>query len=311
MSHSITRNVVIDDLDRAWVDERLVNDLIRCLFRAVLDLKRVSNLKVLVALRTNIFQELDFGRRSGGQEEKLRALVLNMRWTRPSLVELLETRVQVAGSSFGLEHATLADLFPNTNNTRGNAIEYMLDRTLLRPRDAIAFVNECFALGIGKTRLAWTDIQTAERSYSASRLMALRDEWKETYPGIAQVAEVFKSAPYRMNRHHFSKRLDDVMLLMSDPAFPGVRWLGDRSAPMWNSGNDTPWEEIYGPLAQLLFDIGLIGCASRASGAPTYFTDDPLYLENGTGLSEAQLFYIHRAYQLALSTGPEFDDADP
>ena len=62
--------VVIDDLDRDWVDERVANDLIRCLFRTVLDLKRVRNLKVLVALRTNIFQELDFGSRSGGQEEK-------------------------------------------------------------------------------------------------------------------------------------------------------------------------------------------------------------------------------------------------
>ncbi len=32
--------VVIDDLDRDWVDERIANDLIRCLFRTVLDLKR-------------------------------------------------------------------------------------------------------------------------------------------------------------------------------------------------------------------------------------------------------------------------------
>jgi hypothetical protein len=62
--------VIIDDLDRDWVDERLANDLIRDLFRTVLDLKRVRNLKVLVALRTNIFQQLDFSRRPGAQEEK-------------------------------------------------------------------------------------------------------------------------------------------------------------------------------------------------------------------------------------------------
>ncbi len=88
--------VVVDDLDRDWIDERLVNDLIRCLFRTVLDLKRVQNLKVLVALRTNIFQELQFGRRGGGQEEKFRALVLQMRWTRHNLEELLDERVAIA-----------------------------------------------------------------------------------------------------------------------------------------------------------------------------------------------------------------------
>jgi len=81
--------VVIDDLDRDWVDERVANDLIRCLFRTVLDLKRVRNLKVLVALRTNIFEELRFGERSGGQEEKFRSLVLQMRWTKRALAQML------------------------------------------------------------------------------------------------------------------------------------------------------------------------------------------------------------------------------
>ncbi len=73
------RYVVTDDLDKEWVDERIANDLIRCLFATVYGLQHVRNLKVLVALRTNIFQELDFGRRGGGQEEKFRALVLDLR----------------------------------------------------------------------------------------------------------------------------------------------------------------------------------------------------------------------------------------
>ena len=60
--------VLIDDLDRDWVDDTVANDLIRCLFRAVVDLKRVRNLKVLVALRTNIFEALDFGHKTGGQK---------------------------------------------------------------------------------------------------------------------------------------------------------------------------------------------------------------------------------------------------
>ena len=37
--------IIIDDLDRDWADERVTNDLIRCLFRAVMDMKRVQNLK--------------------------------------------------------------------------------------------------------------------------------------------------------------------------------------------------------------------------------------------------------------------------
>jgi hypothetical protein len=172
--------IVIDDLDRDWVDERLSNDLIRCLFRTVLDMQRVVNLKIVVALRTNIFQELDFGT-SGGQEEKFRALVLEMRWTVPLLEEILDERVRVAGERSQLEATTMRELTPHTNNTRGNPIHYMLDRTLLRPRDAIAYANQCFAVAAGKTRLTWDDIQGAELSRAMWEVGAEERSWFDLY----------------------------------------------------------------------------------------------------------------------------------
>ena len=46
------RYVLIDDLDLEWVDERIANDLIRCLFSTVYSLQHVKHLKILVALRT-------------------------------------------------------------------------------------------------------------------------------------------------------------------------------------------------------------------------------------------------------------------
>jgi len=292
--------VLIDDLDRDWVDERLANDLIRCLFRTVLDLKRAKNLKVLVALRTNIFQELDFGKRSGGQEEKFRALVMQMRWTRPDLNDLLDERVRVAGPRIGLEVQTFADLLPHTNRTRGNPAEYILDRTLLRPRDAIAFANECLSVAVGKTRLAWTDIQSAERAYSTKRLLALRDEWKATYPGIDQILEKFRGASARMPKKELEQRLEDAMLLLSDPQFPGVRWLTDLSSLMWAAGSDYSWFELYQPLASFLYDIGFLGCAVQAARPPIFNLDDPLFMESESNVERCEFFFIHRTFHAAV-----------
>jgi hypothetical protein len=295
--------VVIDDLDRDWIDERVANDLIRCLFRTVLDLKRVENLKVLVALRTNIFQELDFGSRSGGQEEKFRSLVLQMRWTRPDLEDLLDERVRVAADRVGLVAQSLQDLLPNANRTRGNPVEYILDRTLLRPRDAIAFANEAVSIGVGKTRLTWEDIRTAERSYSSKRLLALRDEWKPTYPGIDQVLTKFRGVPNRMTKAEFEKRLDDAMLLISEPSFLGVRWLTDVSSLMWMPGTAT-WFELYQPLMKLLYVIGFVGCSTRDHAAPTFFNDDSLFVDLETNVMASNAFYVHRTYQAALDINP-------
>jgi hypothetical protein len=292
--------VVIDDLDRDWVDERLSNDLIRCLFRTVLDMQRVKNLKVLVALRTNIFQELDFGG-SGSQEEKFRALVLEMRWTRANLKELLDERVRVSGTKANLDAASIADLFPHPNKTRGSAVDYMFDRTLLRPRDAIAFTNQCLILGAGKVRLSWEDVKGAEGQYSTNRMLALRDEWKQTYPGIDSVIAKFRGSPARMTTLEFQTRLDDCMLLTADPAFKGVRWLTEMSQAMWDGGLDAPsWFQLYQPITALLYRVGLIGVASNNTAAPVFFSTEPLLAESESSLSRADFFHVHRMFQKAL-----------
>jgi hypothetical protein len=292
--------VVIDDLDRDWVDERIANDLIRCLFRTVIDLKRVKHLKVLVALRTNIFQELQFGRRGGGQEEKFRALVLLMKWTKADLVEMLDERVKIAAPKVGLELESVSELFPNPNKSRGNPLDYILDRTLLRPRDAISFVNECLALGVGNDRLTWADISSAEQSYSSKRLLALRDEWKQTYPDIDQVFEKFRECPLAMSRQDLQERLDSAMLLLSEPKFAGVRWMTDITDAMWNSGPETSWYELYQPLLKVLFTVGLIGCSRSDIRRAVFYADDPLFIDQRSNLQATRSFFVHRTFHRAL-----------
>jgi hypothetical protein len=93
--------VVIDDLDRDWVDETIANDLVRCLFRAVLDFQSVRHLKIVVALRTNIFDFISFGSRAGGQEEKYRALLYRIRWTERELRQMADERARVAADRAG------------------------------------------------------------------------------------------------------------------------------------------------------------------------------------------------------------------
>lgn len=292
--------VVIDDLDRDWVDEKVANDLIRCLFRAVLDLKRIQNLKILVALRTNIFEELDFGSRTGGQEEKFRALTLNVRWTHNELIEMLSERARAAAEQYSIDGlGSIDDLVPNPNNTRGNALTYILDRTLMRPRDAIAYLNECLALASGKPRLTWELIHNAERSYSSKRLLALRDEWKATYPGIDEVFQKFAQAPEVMSRTTLTKIFDEAILLMTDRAFSGVVWMTTLSQPVWDNSHED-WVEMYHPLFRLLFNLGFLGCRLPKEEAVIYVQDQSDFAESVRNLSRTHEFFIHPAFRMAV-----------
>lgn len=291
--------VVIDDLDRDWVDERVSNDLIRCLFRTVLDLQRVRNLKAVVALRTNMFQELDFGR-SGGQEEKFRSLVLEVSWNRQDLEDVLDSRVASAAKRVGIQAQTMRDLLPHTNKSRGVPLRYILDRTLMRPRDAIAFANECLSQASGSSTISWDNIRSAERQYSAKRLLALRDEWKPTYPGIDRVFEKFRGASTVMVRSEFTDRLDECVGLVLEDDFPGVRWLTNRTSAFWASSGQADWVDQYQPLVALLYRVGLIGCSLPDRAAPVFHSEDPTLAESRPRLAKVERFFVHRTFQMAL-----------
>ncbi|GAA4739217.1 hypothetical protein GCM10023328_20210 [Modestobacter marinus] len=293
--------IVIDDLDRDWADEQVANALIRCLFRAVIDLKRVRNLKILVGLRTNIFQALDFGAKTGGQEEKFRSLTMQLRWTPADMEALLSARARAAAALHDLPSISgVKDLLPATNKTRGNALEYVLRRTLLRPRDAVAYFNECLALTGGKPRITWDMIHSAERPYSKNRLLALRDEWKPNYPGIERVFQAFEATPVLLDRDRCRQIFEDVALLTTDPSFAGSRWITSLTEPIWNARADDSWEDMYSAIVALLFEVGFLGCGAGARGEVVFAQDDSSYLAIRSNLERCTIFSVHPAFRSAL-----------
>jgi hypothetical protein len=292
--------VVIDDLDRDWIDEQVANALVRCLFRAVVDLKRVHNLKVLVALRTNMLEQLDFGSRTGGQEEKFRALTLRMRWTKAELEGVLSERAAAAAQKHGFADVrSIRDLVPATNKTRGDALDYILRRTLMRPRDAVAYFNEALVLAGGKPKLAWEQIHAAERPYSQKRLLALRDEWKPSYPGLDAVFNFFRGAAVRMSPETLCLILDEAAMLPAERDFVGVRWMSELGALLVEASSDRPWGELYHPLIRLLFNIGFLGLAGPGERSK-YVYDEPTYADSPKAVGEAIAFFVHPAFRPAL-----------
>lgn len=293
--------VVIDDLDLDWVDDRVTNALIRCLFRAVLDLKKVEHLKILVALRTNIFEALDFGQRTGGQEEKFRALSMRVRWSEADLEAMLDMRAAVAAERIKLENdapTSIRSILPAKNKSRGDALEYIMRRTLLRPRDAIAYFNECLRDATSNPRVTWDRIHQAEDSYSRNRLFALRDEWKPTFPGIDRLFSKFEGAPANLGIDDLAAVLDEVALLPSDESFEGSDWLGRMLIEFWRSGSSA-WGERYGPLIRFLFDIGFLGVAP-AKIRPTYADKEPGFLDRPNRVNTCERFFVHPAFRSAL-----------
>ncbi|MGJ5096744.1 P-loop ATPase, Sll1717 family [Bradyrhizobium oligotrophicum] len=182
--------ILIDKMDERWVDVSIRFHLTRALIESLKSFRRIRNLKILLALRTDILErvvqetgDLTF------QREKFDEYFIRLLWEPGELLQVVQNRIrllfrrQYSGGDVSFE-----DVFPY-NVGRVNPFEYMLERTLMRPRDIIAFVNEALKLASGQYEVTSTQIREAEGSYSAGRRQALEQEWKTTFPTLPKVLD--------------------------------------------------------------------------------------------------------------------------
>lgn len=170
---------------------------------------------------------------------------------------------------------------------------------MMRPRDVIAFVNECFSHSAGKKTLAWSDIESVDLRYSQNRLLALRDELKPTFPGIGDVFDVSRGAPLSMSRDEFGAFLDEIALLPARSAFQGSVWITPITEPLWDGAGHTEWAEQYSELAAMLYDTGFIGIKNR--GERVYYSFQyPGHANSHSNLGPAARFQVHLSVRAAL-----------
>jgi hypothetical protein len=155
--------VEIDMLDEDWADDRIKFKLIRSLIDVVNRFKRLSNVKIILAIRHDLLYKVHHLESVAGfQEEKFKALYLNLKWEKTELEKLVGE----------------------------DTFDYMLARTFNRPRDIIMFVNECLELCSGKPKITASIIKEAENTYSHERMQSLSYEWKAILPDLEHTSRL-------------------------------------------------------------------------------------------------------------------------
>ncbi len=175
--------IVIDRLDENWVEDELRYKLIRALIETIKKFRSIEPVKIIITLRTDLLNRvLDKTRDSGFQREKYNSFFLQLSWNKDQLKTILDKRMNhLLKSKYTNGEVSFDDVFPDKIDKVTSA-EYILDRTLLRPRDAIMFVNSCLIEAQGKTEITAPIIKLAEKSYSLDRIESLKYEWFVEHP---------------------------------------------------------------------------------------------------------------------------------
>lgn len=178
--------ILIDKLDEKWVDESVRFNLIRGLIECLKAFRKIRSLKVVVAIRSDVIERVvQESKEVGFQREKYDDYFLRIIWRKDQLKQIVEKRINfLYRRKYTSENVHFNDIFPHKVGQR-DPFDYMIERTLYRPRDIISFVNVCLVQAQGHTTVSAKDIRAAEGEYSRVRLQALQQEWQSALPSLA------------------------------------------------------------------------------------------------------------------------------
>jgi hypothetical protein len=260
--------VCIDRLDENWVDDQFRYFLIRSLIETIRDFFQVRNVKLIAVLRTDLLEQVfRLTRDSGFQEEKYRSLYLLIRWSSNQLLELLDRRIDyLVKQTYTKAPVTHKDLIA-FKISKHPAIEYMLARTSMRPRELIEFFNCCIASAEGRATITKEVLFNAEGLYSKYRLRSLQDEWITEYPELIDFTYLLKKQPPSFSVDSLDlEQIADFCLSYALDNF-------DRSGPLSAAAravaeNRSQVEDFLRCLFYVFYRTGLVGL-KNSSFEPT------------------------------------------
>lgn len=191
--------LLIDNLDKSWPTHGS-NDadilIVRSLLEAARKLQRRMEdrgveFRCLVFLRTDIYEHL---LRTTPDKGKDTAIALD--WEDAAMFE--EVLLRRVESSTEL-HGDFREVWPELSDSLvgvQDTFDYLVDRTLMRPRDLLMFMRRCIDVAInrGHPKIEVEDILTAEASYSEDMLLWMAYEIGDTHPKWQNVLYAFQGS---------------------------------------------------------------------------------------------------------------------
>lgn len=280
-----------------------------------MEFTRLKNLKVVVAIRNDLLDRVyRFTREPGFQEEKYRTSSIDLIWSRNALVDVLDRRIdKLVKSQYTKKKVTHNDLLRPIHlegKKSVRAIDYMLNRTLYRPRDLIDFFNQCIALSDGKPMIDATTLINAEGSYSRGRFRALVDEWIGVYPNLGTIAQILRGrkSTFRI-KSILPEEIEEHCLQVATSS--DVSEGKDLDAARRVLDDLTKAEDYRKELFLLLYKVTLVGLKTNET-MPISWSHF-----GGSGISAAEIedettVYIHPTFyrHFGIINGPRYKKFD-
>jgi hypothetical protein len=197
--------ILIDNIDKGWpIHGALREDIliIRTLLEATRKLQRqlernAIDFHCLVFLRNDIYEHLVLETPDKGKDT-----AITLDWSdKEFFKEIFRRRVTASGELAGSFDEVWETILEPNVGTR-DSFSYIVERTLLRPRDFLNFVLRAIEIAInrGHNSVLQDDILRAEESYSEDVLKTIAFELKDVYLNVPDFLYTFPGCKNRLSK---------------------------------------------------------------------------------------------------------------
>ena len=299
--------VVIDRLDLQWADESIRFRLIRALIDTAIAFAPVARVKIILAMRIDLIERVyrDARHEPGTQSEKVRDYYLTLMWDASTLEQMLNERVnKLCSDRYAPNYkVTLADI-SNERMRKGRrhgakTLEFIIQRTWLRPRDLIDFFNACIERSAGNPKISDDTVLEAEGEYSRNRLRSLAEEWQLEYPFLDDsLSRLLREKDRRFRLNTVSD--NDLCEWVSQTLTRSQRD-GDRLHAIANSvdQSELSFDDARVELAAAFYKVGAVGVQNDESEKAQWATNLS-YSLSPSEIHQSSYLYIHPGLWKAL-----------
>lgn len=264
--------MLLDRIDEIWSRDEESISMITGLIRAVHDVNSLINsVNVILFLRSDIYDRLKFN-----DADKFRSLEERINWTKVDLKHLIANRGKFSAKLTHIDINTLWNAIFDEKLLNRDSFEYILERTMMRPRELIQFCNNALAIAQNAShkKITQRDILAAEEQYSNWKLNDLTSEFSVQYPFLDDLLSLFQGYKVSFTRDEFDIRYAGFRNRI-ESKYSGLRHMSVNS------------------ILQILYIIGFAG--TKIHRESTYVYDDPKIV-----IAQQNQIYIHPAFHLAL-----------
>lgn len=255
--------LLVDNLDKGWPVRGAESAdilIVRSLLDATRKLQRQLeaqdvDFNCLVFLRSDIYERLREETPDKGKDTAIR-----LDWEDPALFEeIVRRRIDQRDDGAPFSDAWRRICAPLVDGQA--SFSYILDRTLMRPRDLLQFLREALhtAINRGHHTIEEEDVLQAERSYSQDILLTTSFEIGDTYPDYADVLYSFEGAPAVLSKQDVCDRVihaADVRSDKADEVLELLVWFGFLGvSSAMDSGHEKYSYDVQANMRRLLYPL--------------------------------------------------------